>query len=123
MSARKAPPTTADESWLASTLALAVAALVAILVLGGFWLQQTKSNDAALRHQADVYESYRESTRPSTRPVELPAAFTQAQQNREKLLSHPAVTPGPGFNYPGVQSTGVAIVDAIEQAAKSQKAP
>lgn len=121
MSARKAPHTTADDSWLASTLAIAVAALVAILVLGGFWLQQTKSNDAALRHQADVYESYRESTRPTPRNVELPAAFTQAQENRTKLLNHPAVTPGPGFNYPGVQSTGVAIVDAIDAAAKSVK--
>lgn len=121
MSARKAPHTTADESWLASTLAIAVAALVAILVLGGFWLQQTKSNDAALRHQADVYESYRESTRPTPRAVELPSTFTEAQHNREKLLNHPAVTPGPGFNYPGVQSTGVAIVDAMDAATQQQK--
>ena len=34
----------------------------------------------------------------------------------QKLLSHPAVTPGPGFDAPGVQQTGVTIIDAMDQA-------
>ena len=39
----------------------------------------------------------------------------------EKLLSNPAVTPGPGFNAPGVQQTGIAIIDAIEHAQATAK--
>ena len=53
--------------------------------------------------------------RSSSRPA-LPPDMLQAQETRARLLAHPNVIPGPGFDRPGVQSTGAAIVDAIDTA-------
>lgn len=44
----------------------------------------------------------------------------QALALRQKLLDHPAVTPGDGFDKPGVQATGGAILDAIASAHKAR---
>lgn len=93
----------------------AVVALLAILLVGGYWLQQQRAQNELAR-QAHIYQSYSQSTRPSSETAELPASFIQAQETRKQLLSHPAVTPGTNFDKPGVQATGKAIVDAIDQA-------
>lgn len=93
--------------------------LVALLLMGGYWLQQQRTEQVQQQMQADIYENYRKNTRsapPTEAPVELPVAYLEAQRNREKLLQHPAVTPGAAFNARGVQATGVAIIDAIDQA-------
>jgi len=93
-----------------------VVVLVAALLLGGWWMQKQRSSDAVLRQQADMYDHYLQQTRTPPKPAELPSEFVQAQETRKYLLGHPAVQPGAGFDKPGVQSTGKAIVDAIEQA-------
>lgn len=93
--------------------------LVAILLLGGYWLQTQRSEQAQQHRQAQMYDSYRDYTEPTAMPdamPTLPAAFLEAQRTRETLLNHPAVTPGPGFHQQGVQSTGLAIINAIDQA-------
>lgn len=116
MAARKPAASSSNDSQLASFLMLSVAILVGALVLGGYWMQQ-RADQAELRQQADVYETYLYNTRNIPAPApEAPSRATQAQQVRQYLLDHPAVTPGPGFNRPGVQSTGKTIVDAIDSA-------
>ena len=115
-------PAHSDDSSVTSMLAFSVVILVAGLLLGGYWLQKQRVNQVELSRQAEMHNAYLRHTRPSLQPaaaVELPAAYVQAQQTREKLLNHPAVTPGSGFNQRGVQSTGEAIIDAIDSA-KSQ---
>lgn len=91
------------------------ALLIALLVAGGFALSRQQTEQAELHEQARVYEHYQKATVQSPAP-EMPAAFVEAQRVRDKLLSHPNVTPGPGFAQSGVQATGLAIVQAMEQA-------
>ena len=99
-----------------------------ILVLisgGGYWIYQTLQAQEAQAAQSAAYRVYERATAPT--PA-IPAAATQppaideARRVREKLLAHPGVTPGPGFMRPGVQSTGSAIVDAIDLAQAREKA-
>lgn len=123
MPARPTAPTPASaaapanrDSQLGSLLMFSVAALLVVIVLAGFWLQRQRTADEVLREQANIYENYMQDTRPPSAPVQLPRSFTEAQAVREHLLNHPAVTPGAAFNQPGVQSTGKAIVDAMDQA-------
>ncbi|MDH0372949.1 hypothetical protein N7340_14360 [Comamonas aquatica] len=117
MAARKPVASSSNDSQLASFLMLSVAILVGALVLGGYWMQQQRADQAELRQQAAVYETYLYNTRNTPAPApEAPSRAAQAQQVRQYLLDHPAVTPGPGFNRPGVQSTGKTIVDAIDSA-------
>ena len=111
------------ESKLISTLVFGVLALVAALVVGGYWLQKQR-NQAEQRVQTDLYqntyENYLRAT--SKQPVSEAAMTTaqlqraEAQAIRQYLLDHPAATPGAGFDKPGVQATGKAILQAIDQA-------
>lgn len=107
-----------NDSTLVNVLLVAVVALVALLLAGGYWMQKQRAEDFARYERAHVYENYLQSTRPSAKaPVhEPPRSYVQAREMRQQLLAHPAVTPGTGFDKPGVQATGKAIVDAIDQA-------
>lgn len=101
-------------------VALALLALLAVIVLlwGGWLLEQWErlQNRPSPQERARMLQGYQRNTAPPAQPPELPESFIRARQVEEKLLAHPAVTPGPGFHSPGVQSTGNAIVDAIDQA-------
>lgn len=106
-----------NDSNLASWLVGAVVVLVGALVVGGYWMKAQKDDQAALRQKAEMYQNYLRDTRTQILPPETPsAAHVQAQETRQYLLSHPAVTPGAAFDKPGVQATGKAIVQAIDQA-------
>ncbi len=102
-------------AWIIIAIVLAV--LLALLAVAGSWmLQQKQAEKAEVRAQARAVEQYRESTRPVSQPPQLPAHYVEAQRIRQKLLAHPAVIPGPGFNAKGVQRTGLAIVEALDRA-------
>lgn len=94
--------------------------LIAALMLGGYWMQKQRSQQTQRMQAADVYQSYLRHTNPTPMAAETaPPAISpqaQAQATRNFLLTHPAVTPGPGFDMPGVQSTGKTIVDAMDHA-------
>lgn len=82
--------------------------------------EQKQSDQQALRRYND-YLSTQEAAEPKTPPpAATPAAPVQSSVT-QKLLEHPGVTPGPGFNAPGVQATGVTIIDAIDQAQAAGK--
>lgn len=119
MAARKPHTPQSNESTLVTGLVCAVIALVAILIFGGYWMQKQRDQET-LRMQADVYDSYLHHTRPAAAPKAVAPAVrsqqAQAQETRKYLLAHPAVTPGAGFDQPGVQTSGKTIVDAIDQA-------
>ena len=107
---------------------LSIAALGLALVAGWGYIAQREQlqQERALRAQQAAYAIYERSTR-----AEIPSATEAAAQNaaqqerlrrheearqvRQTLLQHPNVTPGPGFNAPGVQTTGLAIVEAIDR--------
>lgn len=109
-----------DDSSITGIVVAASITVVAILLIGGYWMQKQRSEQVQQQRQAQMYDSYRNYTRPAPSTPEaaapLPAAYVEAQRMREKLLNHPAVTPGAGFNQRGVQSTGAAIIDAIDLA-------
>lgn len=110
-------------TWLVAITVLVLGAIVA----GGFWMQAQKNAAQQQREEARTYRAYLESTREDVqppqpvRPVTHPAE-QEARATREYLLAHPAVTPGDGFNKPGVQATGKAIVEAIERAQQAKTA-
>lgn len=100
-------------SWLAGT----VVVLVGALIFGGYWMKSQNSQQMALREKAQVYENYMLNTRPTTTKQEpIRAERNEAQETRQFLLAHPAVTPGAAFDKPGVQATGKTIVQAIDHA-------
>jgi hypothetical protein len=104
--------------WLAG-LALGAVLIVAGLVAGGLWMQSQRADAQAQRQQAALYQRYLQNTEVQTSPADhaqRAAARAQAQSTRQYLTNHPAVTPGSGFEKPGVQSTGLAIVRAIDNA-------
>ena len=107
-----------NDSTLVSWLAGTVVVLVGVLIVGGYWMQQQRVDQSALSKQADVYDAYQQYTRSNAAPraAETPRAVSEAQETRKYLLGHPAVTPGSGFDKPGVQATGKTIVKAIDQA-------
>lgn len=122
MAARKPLPPKSNDSSLVTGLVFTVLVLVAALVVGGYWMQKQRS-DSAARMQANTYQNYLDYTRPAPTPRAAEPSMTrsqqtqaQAQETRKYLLGHPAVTPGTDFDKPGVQSTGKAIVQAIDQA-------
>ncbi|QXZ10866.1 hypothetical protein KUF54_06610 [Comamonas sp. Y33R10-2] len=116
--------------------------LLASLILGTVAYQYSqyadKQEQARTERQAyKRYNDYLKSTQQAS-PEQTPAvaqdpapaqAVQEAQAEAtppqpsmtEKLLTHPAVTPGPGFNAPGVQETGVAIIDAMGSAQANSK--
>ena len=123
-------PQRSDENLVVTAIA---AFLVAALILGTVAYQYLKHSQQQEQTRTDRqaykrYNDYLNSTEqaapePAAKPsapaqVSAPAA---APSMAEKLLSHPAVTPGPGFNAPGVQQTGVAIIDAIDHAQATAK--
>lgn len=105
---------------------LSIAAL-ALAIGWGFIAQRgQQQQERALRAQQAAYAVYERSTRADIPSATEAAAQNAAQQERlrlheearqvrQTLLQHPNVTPGPGFNAPGVQSTGLAIVEAIDR--------
>lgn len=114
------PRRSSDENW---ALRIATATLIAVLcmfALGYFLSTHWIENKQELRAQQQQFQDYRRATAPppastSSAPA-LPADMLEAQQVRARLLAHPAVTPGPGFDRPGVQSTAITIVDTIDEA-------
>lgn len=101
-------------TWLIGTVVM----LVGALLIGGYWMQAQHADQQRERQQADVYQNYLNNTRsvPTQASSVLQADQTQAQATRKYLLNHPAVTPGTAFDKPGVQATGKAIAQAIDQA-------
>jgi len=122
MAAHPRPTAPSTDSKLVTVLVSTVVVLVAVLTVGGYWMQKQR-NQAEERVQThryeNAYESYLRYTRPDAEPkpeTEAMRKLAEAQATRKYLMEHPAVTPGPGFDKPGVQSTGKAIVDAMDQA-------
>lgn len=123
-------PQRSDENLVVTAIA---AFLVAALILGTVAYQylkhsqqqeQTRTDRQAYKRYNDYLKSTEQAApepatkQPAPAQVSVPAA---PPSMAEKLLSHPAVTPGPGFNAPGVQQTGVAIIDAIDHAQATAK--
>lgn len=106
-----------NASALVGWLAGASVGAVALLLAGGYWLQSQRTDQALQRQQAATYQSYRQSSQPTVAPSAAPRMVTtEALETRKLLLAHPAVTPGTEFDKPGVQSTGRAIIEAIDKA-------
>jgi hypothetical protein len=105
---------------------------ITVLGIGIYQFLQYQREQDQERLNSRVYRSYVRHTDEAPAPEEpAQAAATpaprpsQVQLNQEmtrKLLAHPGVTPGAGFSMPGVKSTGVAIIDAIDQAQAREKA-
>ncbi|WP_034352224.1 hypothetical protein [Comamonas thiooxydans] len=124
-------PQRSDENLVVTAIAVF---LVAALILGTVAYryfkhsQQQQEQTRSERQAYKRYNDYLDSTEQATaKPAANPPSPVQASapaaapSMAEKLLSHPAVTPGPGFNAPGVQQTGVAIIDAIDHAQATAK--
>ena len=124
-------PQRSDENYVVTAIGVF---LLASLVLGTAaykYLQhseqqaQARSDRQAYKRYNDYLQSAQEDTpAPAAQdpaPVQAAQAAAAQPTMAEKLLSHPSVTPGPGFNAPGVQQTGVAIIDAIDHAQATAK--
>lgn len=116
------PRRASDENWALTIASITLLAVLCMFALGYFLTNHWNQERQELRSQQAQYEAYRRATAlPSAsadtpRAPALPPDMVKAQEVRARLLAHPNVTPGPGFDRPGVQSTGAAIVDAIDQA-------
>ena len=117
------PAPTSSDSALVSWLVGVVVVLVATLVVGGYWMQSQNQQAVQQYQQEQQYRTYLNNTRPD--PVSAaavpPPDIAEARETRAYLLAHPAVTPGEGFNKPGVQATGKAIAQAIDRAQSAQQ--
>ena len=124
-------PQRSDENYVVTAIGVF---LLASLVLGTAAYQylqhseqqaQARSDRQAYKRYNDYLQSAQEDTPAPAAQDPAPAQAAQAAAAQptmaEKLLSHPSVTPGPGFNAPGVQQTGVAIIDAIDHAQATAK--
>ena len=121
-----------DENLVITVIALSLLTIT-VLGIGIYQFMQYQREQDQERLNSRVYRSYVRHTdqEQAQAPVaeaapEPPAARApnQAQINQDmtrKLLAHPGVTPGPGFAAPGVRSTGVLIIDAIDQAQAREK--
>ena len=99
-----------------------------MLIIWGFVAQRQQQEAAQqLKKQQAAYAIYERNTRvnalttdnsdePTPTQQERQNAWEEARQIRKFLLEYPSVTPGPGFSAPGVQTTGAAIVRAIDNA-------
>jgi hypothetical protein len=106
---------------------------ITVLGIGIYQFLQYQREQDQERFNSRVYRSYVRNTEPARAPEPEPAEAPVAQRqptpqqvNQEmtrKLLAHPGVTPGPGFSAPGVKSTGVLIIDAIDQAQARERSP
>jgi cell division protein FtsX len=108
------PRRASDENWVLILLSITVIAVLCMFAVG-YLLTSRWNAQEETRIQQRQLDAYLDYTAPKPAPP-MPVEFTQAQQIRARLLAHPGVTPGPGFDRPGVQSTGIAIVDAIDDA-------
>lgn len=124
-------PQRSDENYVVTAIGVF---LLASLVLGTatYKYLQHSEQEAQARSDRQAYKRYNDYLQSAQEDAPAPAAQdpapAQAAQAAaaqptmaEKLLSHPSVTPGPGFNAPGVQQTGVAIIDAIDHAQATAK--
>ena len=111
------PRRASDENWALSLLGITAAVVLCMLAAGYLLTRHWSQEEHVRAQQQQQLDAYRESTRPAASkltPTVARAEPSAAQQTRTRLLAHPSVTPGPGFDRPGVQSTGAAIVDAID---------
>ena len=133
------PPQRSDENWVVTAVGVFLVGLVVVAAGGYQYLKYSKQQEQA-REERQTYQRYNDylksaqepepaapaaaaepaETSPAT-PAQPQTAAAPAQSMAQKLLSHPAVTPGPGFDAPGVQQTGVTIIDALDQAQSSSK--
>lgn len=110
--------------WVLSLIALGVA-----LATGwGLMAQRQHQTETQQRKsQQAAYAIYERTTRVDSLPAENSMEQIQIEQERQRaheearqirsfLLEHPNVTPGAGFSAPGVQTTGAAIVQAMDKA-------
>lgn len=127
-SAVRQAPLRSDENLVLTAIA---AFLVAALVLGTVayrYFKHSQQQQEQTRSERQAYKRYNDYLDSTEQAAAKPAASQSVPATAsspapaappsmaEKLLSHPAVTPGPGFSAPGVQQTGVAIIDAIDHA-------
>lgn len=113
-SAPQHPRKYTDESFVITAVTIG---LISCIVVGYLlnWYLDNRSARELNQAKTAVYKQYLQNT-PPQEPKPLPEAMAERLKVREQLLAHPAVKPGPGFASPGVQSTGKAIVDAIDNA-------
>ena len=122
------PPS--DENLVITVIAVSLLAIT-VVGIGVYQFMQYQREQDQEQANSRVYRSYVRHTDETPAPQEPPPQATptpgpsQLQLNQEmtrKLLAHPGVTPGAGFSMPGVKSTGVVIIDAIDQAQAREKA-
>lgn len=106
-------PQATENLWL-WLIIIAIVAVVVALGTARFVTQREQATYAQQREQERAFETYRANTSPSA-PPQVSAQVQEARRVRETLLQHPAVTPGAGFDAPGVQATGIAIVEALDR--------
>lgn len=123
-------PQRSDENYVVTAIAFLLASLA--LGLPPTNTCSTQEQQAQARSDRQAYKRYNDYLKSAQEdapasyvqdPAPAQAAQAAAAQPTmaEKLLSRPSVTPGPGFNAPGVQQTGVAIIDAIDHAQATAK--
>jgi hypothetical protein len=114
-----------DENWVFKAVGIFLLASLMLATAGYQYLQHSKKQEQS-REERQRYKDYLQSSQPSLAPQEpkpvqteeqpQPPAATTAESTAQRLLKHPAVTLGPGFDAPGVQQTGVTIIDAMDHA-------
>lgn len=121
-----APSSTAASSdrKLIVTILSTFALLSVVVSILGYQYFKHEREQAQSRAEQRIYQHYSNYTQPKS-PPQPPAPPPQAApappSMAQKLLTHPGVTPGVGFSSPGVQSTGIVIIDAIDQAQAAEK--
>lgn len=126
-----------DENWVVTAVAVFLVGSIALAIGGYQYLKYAKQQEQS-REERQTYKRYNDYLQ-STEVAPAAEASAQAASSAEpaspapsqpapsgpsmaqKLLSHPSVTPGPGFNAPGVQQTGVTIIDAMDHAQAAAK--
>lgn len=123
-------PQPSDENVVINAIALSMLTILALgIAVYQFLLYQREQEQKRL--DTRVYRGYVLHTDKKLEKSPDPGIDStierklgKKQVDREmtrKLLDHPFVTPGGGFNAPGVRSTGVAIVDAIDRVQDRRK--
>ncbi|WP_159912854.1 hypothetical protein [Pantoea sp. 18069] len=120
-SAPQRPRKHTDESFVITAVTIGLISCIALGYLLDWYLENRNTREMN-RAKTEVYQQYLHNT-PSQQPKPLPEALAERLKVRDQLLAHPAVKPGPGFTAPGVQSTGKAIIDAIDLVQDRQASP